>query len=150
MAKETAHKKEKFVNGINVDQLFGTIGMVKENPEIARFRFRATNRWIAGTHNKATVTDFYGTLEEHSSPEPRGFEVDEQAAMHFVYGYALDCIGRLAEGGQEPPDGGPEMRRQAGRKRVTACAARVGRPPRSRAPRTFGRRRPSGPVRNPV
>jgi hypothetical protein len=42
MAKETAHKKEKFVNGINVDQLFGTIDMVKENPEIARFRFRAS------------------------------------------------------------------------------------------------------------
>jgi uncharacterized OsmC-like protein len=77
MAKEMAQEKGKVVNGINVDQLFGTIDMVKKNPEIARFNFRATNQWIAGTHNKATVKDFYGALKEDSSREPMVFTIDE-------------------------------------------------------------------------
>lgn len=70
MAREMAQKKEKFVNGINVDQIFDTIDIIKENQEIARFNFRATNQWIAGTHNRATVEDFYGALKEDSSREP--------------------------------------------------------------------------------
>lgn len=81
MAKETAQKKEKFVNGVNVDQLFGTIDSIKENPEIARFKFRATNQWIAGTHNRATVKDFFGALQEDSSREPTVFEIDEPPVL---------------------------------------------------------------------
>jgi len=77
MAKEMAQKEGKVVNGINVDQLFSTIDMVKNNPEIARFNFRATNQWIAGTHNQATVKDFYGALKEDSSRKPMVFEIDE-------------------------------------------------------------------------
>jgi len=72
-----AQKEGKVVNGINVDQLFSTIDMVKNNPEIARFNFRATNQWIAGTHNQATVKDFYGALKEDSSRKPMVFEIDE-------------------------------------------------------------------------
>lgn len=81
MAKEMAQKKEKFVNGINVDQLFGTIDMVKKNPEIARFNFRATNRWIAGTHSQATVKNFYGAGMEDSSRDPVVFELDEPPVL---------------------------------------------------------------------
>ena len=78
MAKEMAHKN---VNGINVDQLFGAIDMVKNNPEIAQFIFRATNRWIAGTHNQATVKDFYGALKEDSSRESMVFKIDEPPVL---------------------------------------------------------------------
>ncbi len=56
--------QEKKVNGINVDQLFKTIELIKEKPEIARFKFRATNKWVDGTHNRATVKDFYGAGQE--------------------------------------------------------------------------------------
>jgi len=76
-----AQKKEKFVNGVNVDQLFGTIEMIKKNPEIAQFFFRATNQWVAGTHNKATVKDFYGALQEDSSREAMGFNIDEPPVL---------------------------------------------------------------------
>ncbi|MBW6505064.1 OsmC family protein [bacterium] len=76
-----AQKKEKFVNGINVDQIFDTIEIIKENEEIARFNFRATNQWIAGTHNRATVEDFYGALKEDSSREPMVFELDEPPVL---------------------------------------------------------------------
>lgn len=81
MAKEMAQEKEKFVNGINVDQLFGTIDNIRENPEIARFKFRATNRWAAGTHNQATVKDFFGALKEDTSRDPMVFEIDEPPVL---------------------------------------------------------------------
>ena len=81
MAKGMAQRKEESVNGINVDQLFGTIDSIKENPEIARFTFRATNRWIGGTHNQATIKDFFGGLKEESSREPMVFEVDEPPVL---------------------------------------------------------------------
>jgi len=81
MEKEMAQKKGRVVNGINVDQLLGAIDMVKKNPEIARFNFRATNQWIAGTHNQATVKDFYGALKENSSREPMVFKIDEPPVL---------------------------------------------------------------------
>ncbi len=73
--------QEKKVNGVNVDQLFKTIELIKEKPEIARFKFRATNKWIDGTHNRATVKDFYGAGQEDASREPMVFELDEPPVL---------------------------------------------------------------------
>jgi uncharacterized OsmC-like protein len=73
--------QEKKVNGINVDQLFTTIEQIKGNPEIALFRFRAKNAWIDGTHNRATVKDFYGALNEDDSRNTMTFEIDEPPVL---------------------------------------------------------------------
>ena len=73
--------QEKKVNGVNVDQLFSTIEQIKEKPEIAKFKFRATNKWIDGTHNRATVKDFYGAGQEDVSREPMVFELDEPPVL---------------------------------------------------------------------
>ena len=73
--------QEKKVNGVNVDQLFKTIELIKEKPEIARFKFRATNKWVDGTHNRATVKDFYGAGQEDASREPVVFELDEPPVL---------------------------------------------------------------------
>src|SRR5262249_11543261 len=35
--------------------------------EIARFRFRARNRWIEGAHNRSVIKDFYGASGEDTS-----------------------------------------------------------------------------------
>jgi hypothetical protein len=67
----------KIVNGINADQLFQTIDLVKENPELARFKFRAQNTWINGTHNRAMVKDFFGALKEDDTRDPMVFDLDE-------------------------------------------------------------------------
>jgi len=74
------HRNKK-VNGVNVEQLFNTINLIKEKTEIARFRFRATNQWVDGTHNRATVRDFYGALQEDTSREPMVFEKDEPPVL---------------------------------------------------------------------
>lgn len=59
--------EQKIINGVNVDQLFGTINAIKDTPGLARFQFRASNRWVNGGHNTTTVKDFYGAGQEDTS-----------------------------------------------------------------------------------
>ncbi|MBM4348446.1 MAG: OsmC family protein [Deltaproteobacteria bacterium] len=68
---------QKRINGLNVSELFKTIDLIKENPEIGKFKFRATNKWINGTHNRAKIKDFYGALEEDHSRKAMIYELDE-------------------------------------------------------------------------
>ena len=82
MQQHTAQKqKSTAVNGVDVDQLFSTIDLIKEKPEIAQFKFRATNKWIDGTHNRATIKDFYGAGQEDSTRNPMAFEIDEPPVL---------------------------------------------------------------------
>ena len=73
--------QEKQVNGVNITQLFKTIGLIQEKPEIAKFKFRATNKWIDGTYNRATVKDFYGAGQEDDTRAPMVFEIDEPPVL---------------------------------------------------------------------
>ena len=47
-------------NGVDTPTLFATISAVREQPELARFQFRATNRWQHGTHSRSRFQSFYG------------------------------------------------------------------------------------------
>lgn len=62
-------------NGIETSQLFGTLDAIKAQPDLAKFQFRARNRWVAGAHNQATIRDFYGAGQEDSS-RMRAFLID--------------------------------------------------------------------------
>jgi uncharacterized OsmC-like protein len=55
----------KIVNGVNVTALFDTIEAVKGNAAIAKFNFRATNKWMGGDNNRSTIKEFTGALQEH-------------------------------------------------------------------------------------
>ena len=70
-------KTHTIVNGVNVSQLFETIDSIKENAEIAKFNFRATNKWIDGTENHTTVNDYYGACKTHTRETPHIFIKDE-------------------------------------------------------------------------
>jgi uncharacterized OsmC-like protein len=52
---------------VDTDQLFGTLDLIKAQPELARFQFRATNRWIGGTHNRSTIKEFYAAGGEDTT-----------------------------------------------------------------------------------
>ena len=78
---EAAKEKEKILNGVNVDQLFSTIDLIKETPDVARFKFRATNKWINGTHCRGTIKDFYGALKEDNSRPPMDYDMDEPPVL---------------------------------------------------------------------
>ena len=38
-------------NGVDTEKMFATLDLIKAQPGLARFQFRATNRWIDGAHN---------------------------------------------------------------------------------------------------
>ena len=65
------------VNGVKVNELFGTIDAVKKAPVLARFKFRAANQWVDGGHNRTTVTNFYGTQQDHERNQPFVLDADE-------------------------------------------------------------------------
>ena len=60
---------ENIKNGVNVDQLVETIGAVQQNPELAKFQFRAKNNWIDGGHCVSSIKGFYGVGQEDTSRE---------------------------------------------------------------------------------
>jgi uncharacterized OsmC-like protein len=69
-------------NGVNVEQLVGTINAIKENPDLARFQFRATNKWVRGGHSRTTIQGFYGAgSEDGSRPQPFVLEGDEPPVL---------------------------------------------------------------------
>lgn len=71
----------KIVNGVNVDQLFSAMDLFRGKPELATFKFRAANRWLGGTHNRAMVKDFYGPGQEDASREAKSFDMDEPPVL---------------------------------------------------------------------
>jgi uncharacterized OsmC-like protein len=70
------------INGVDVDQLFSTIDAIKETPGLAKFEFRANNRWINGGHNRTSVKDFYGAgREDASRKQTFVFDNDEPVVL---------------------------------------------------------------------
>lgn len=70
-----AKKREKKpLNGIDTPTLLATINAVGEQPELAKFKWRATNRWISGTHSRTTIESFHGAGGEH--PRSAEFSYD--------------------------------------------------------------------------
>lgn len=69
-------------NGVNVEQLQANIHAIQEKPELAAFKFRATNRWINGGHNRSTIQGFYGVCQEDTTrKEPFVLDADEPPVL---------------------------------------------------------------------
>ena len=72
----------KIQNGINVDQLVGTVEAIKGTPELAKFKFRSTARWDGGAREKTSIKSFYGAGQEDvSRKETFILEGDEPAVL---------------------------------------------------------------------
>ncbi len=71
-------------NGVDVPTFFATINAVADQPELAKFQWRATNRWIGGTHSKTTIESFSGAGGEQS--HSRAFEFDGDHPQVLVGG----------------------------------------------------------------
>jgi uncharacterized OsmC-like protein len=54
-------------NGVDTSVLFATLNAIKQQPQLARFQFRARNVWLGGAHNRSTIKDFYGASREDTS-----------------------------------------------------------------------------------
>jgi len=63
----TNTKTRPALNGVDTPTLFATLDAVKGNPELAKFQFRASNRWVSGTHNRTTIRGFFGAGQEDAT-----------------------------------------------------------------------------------
>jgi uncharacterized OsmC-like protein len=68
-------------NGVDTATLFATIEAVRGNNEIADFQFRATNKWVSGTHNQSTLHGFFGATQEMTHKQPFIFDADHPAVL---------------------------------------------------------------------
>jgi uncharacterized OsmC-like protein len=68
-------------NGVDVPKLFATINTVRDQPELAKFQFRATNRWVIGTHSRTTIETFSGAGAEHTHIKEYAYDADHPAVL---------------------------------------------------------------------
>lgn len=81
--KMTTQAKEKQgkINGVDVDQLFATIEVIKGTPDVAKFQFRVRNEWVNAGHNHIVIKDFHGAKQDHRHEVVFEMEADEPEVL---------------------------------------------------------------------
>jgi uncharacterized OsmC-like protein len=69
------------VNGVDLDTLMGTVNAIKGDPGLGACRFRASNTWLSGNHNRSTVTAFHGARQEIAHRQTFTLDADEPAIL---------------------------------------------------------------------
>jgi uncharacterized OsmC-like protein len=78
----TAPSPAATLNGLDTQKMAETVGALKANPTLAKFEFRARNRWITGGENRSSIRDFYGAgAEDVSRAEPFEFTNGEPPVL---------------------------------------------------------------------
>ncbi len=63
-------------NGVNVEALLEARAALTETPAAAKFTWRATCKWVNGTHSQSTIQSFFGLGEEQSHRTEFSFDAD--------------------------------------------------------------------------
>ena len=80
-ATKKLQNTSQLVNGVDVSVLMGTVNAIKNDVELGACRFRATNTWLAGNHNRSTVTGFFGAKQEVAHQQTFNMDADEPAIL---------------------------------------------------------------------
>jgi uncharacterized OsmC-like protein len=81
---KTAEKTRRIpiaMNGVDTPKLMATIDAVGAHPELAKFQFRASSRWISGTHSQTTMHGFFGAGAEHRHVQAYRADGDHPAVL---------------------------------------------------------------------
>ena len=83
MPTETMQPRRERVprNGVDTPTLFGTLDVVRSQPDLAKFRFRARNRWQSGTLSETTIDTFSGAGGEHVHKTTFRLSADHPAVL---------------------------------------------------------------------
>ena len=73
--------ESKVQNGVNVDALLAAREALSEAPEAAKFNWRASCKWVNGTHSKSSVDGYHGLGEEHQHKTTFSFDADHPAVF---------------------------------------------------------------------
>ncbi len=63
-------------NGVNVEALIGAREALTGAPEAAKFKWRASCKWMHGTHSNSVVKSFFGLGEEQTHKTEFKFDAD--------------------------------------------------------------------------
>jgi uncharacterized OsmC-like protein len=63
-------------NGVNVQALLDARDALSVAPEAAKFEWRASCKWISGTHSQSTIRSFFGLGMEQKHRTEFSFEAD--------------------------------------------------------------------------
>ncbi|HEX6297327.1 MAG TPA: OsmC family protein [Burkholderiales bacterium] len=74
MTTETEEKKVD--NGVNVAALLAAREALTAAPQAAKFNWRATCKWVKGTHTQTGVKSFFGLGEQQSHKTEFTFDMD--------------------------------------------------------------------------
>ena len=69
------------LNGVNTPTLMATLAAVKAQPALAKFQFRARNRWVNGTCSESRIESFYGAGSEQSHVTEFRYFADHPAVL---------------------------------------------------------------------
>ena len=72
----TAVAEKQVNNGVNVEALLGAREALSKAPEAAKFNWKATCKWVSGTHSQTSVKAFYGLGQDHAHKSEFTFDVD--------------------------------------------------------------------------
>ena len=68
-------------NGVDTPTLLATINAVGAQPALARFQFRAENRWLGGTHSETRIEAFSGAGGEQRHSREFRYDGDHPAVL---------------------------------------------------------------------
>ena len=73
MSTET---EKQVQNGVNVDALLGARDALSKAPEAAKFNWKASCKWMNGTHSQTSIQGFYGLGSQQSHKTEFTFDTD--------------------------------------------------------------------------
>jgi uncharacterized OsmC-like protein len=80
-SNEQTAVRNTMINGVDTDALLGTVNAIKGDPGLGACRFRASNTWLSGNHNRSTVTGFHGARQEIAHRQTFTMDADEPAIL---------------------------------------------------------------------
>ena len=103
-------REKRAMNGVDVPTLLATINAVGDQPELAKFQFRASNQWVKGTHSRTRIEGFHGAGGEHEQTADFVYDGDHppvlcgkgnaptpvEFLLHAIAGCITAGIGNIA------------------------------------------------------
>lgn len=69
-------------NGVPTEKLFGTIARMKDDGDLAAFKFSAKNEWVEGTASRSTIYEWYGAGSDQVHVEEFNYTADHPTLGH--------------------------------------------------------------------
>ena len=69
------------LNGVDTPTLLATINAVAGQPELAKFQFRADNKWVEGTHSRSAMKSFRGAGGEQKHVKSHSADGDHPTVL---------------------------------------------------------------------